>query len=46
MSQTLAMLAGSVGVGKAPAVSGFKYLGVVIVKQKRLFELDYELVWA
>ena len=45
LSDTLAMVAGGVGVGNAPIVSGLKYPGVSILKQRPLFELNYQLTW-
>ena len=45
LSDTLAMVAGGVGVGNAPVVSGLKYPGVSILKQRPLFELNYQLTW-
>jgi DNA-binding transcriptional LysR family regulator len=46
MSDTLAMVAGGVGVGNAPIVPGLTYPGVSVLKQSPEFELSYELVWA
>lgn len=46
MSDTLAMVAGGVGVGNAPVVPGLNYPGVSVLKQEPLFELNYELAWA
>ncbi|MGD1862232.1 MAG: LysR family transcriptional regulator [Leptolyngbyaceae cyanobacterium] len=46
MADTLAMVAGGVGIGNAPVVPGLQYPGVVILEQKPRFELNYKLVWA
>lgn len=46
MSDTLAMVAGGVGVGNAPVVPGIHYPGISVLKQEPLFELNYELAWA
>lgn len=46
MADTLAMVAGGVGVGNAPIVPGITYPGVSILTQRPLFEFSYELVWA
>ncbi|MGF1570309.1 MAG: LysR family transcriptional regulator [Nodosilinea sp.] len=45
MADTLAMVAGGVGVGNAPVVPGMTYPGVSVLAQKPLFELSYELAW-
>ena len=45
ISDTLAMVAGGVGVGNAPVVPGLTYPGVSILQQRPLFELSYELTW-
>jgi DNA-binding transcriptional LysR family regulator len=46
MADTLAMVAGGVGVGNAPVAPGLRYPGVSILRQEPLFEFNYELVWA
>ena len=46
MSDTLAMVAGGVGVGNAPIVPDMTYPGVSVLEQKPTFILSYELVWA
>ncbi|NJL48641.1 MAG: hypothetical protein HC929_15630 [Leptolyngbyaceae cyanobacterium SM2_5_2] len=46
MADTLAMVAGGVGVGNAPVVPGLSYPGVSILRQEPLFEFNYELTWA
>lgn len=46
MSDTLAMVAGGVGVGNAPVVPGLSFPGVTILALKPAFEFSYELVWA
>ena len=46
MSDTLAMVAGGVGVGNAPVVPGLTYPGVSVLRQSPPFELSYELAWA
>ncbi len=46
MSDTLAMVAGGVGVGNAPVVPGLSYPGVSILRQEPQFEFSYELTWA
>lgn len=45
MADTLAMVAGGVGVGNAPMVAGLSYPGVSVLKQSPQFELSYELAW-
>lgn len=45
LADTLAMVAGGVGVGNAPIVPGLTYPGVSILKQRPLLELSYELAW-
>ncbi|MEM1309143.1 MAG: LysR family transcriptional regulator [Cyanobacteria bacterium P01_H01_bin.153] len=46
IADTLAMVAGGVGIGNAPLVPGLQYPGIVILAQKPRFEFDYKLVWA
>jgi len=46
MADTLAMVAGGVGVGNAPMVAGLSYPGISVLKQSPLFELSYALAWA
>lgn len=45
LSDTLAMVAGGVGIGHAPLVPGLTYPGVSILERKPLLEFSYELAW-
>ncbi|MEO1070589.1 MAG: LysR family transcriptional regulator [Cyanobacteria bacterium J06638_6] len=46
MADTLAMVAGGVGVGNCPMVPGLTYPGVSVLPQQPLLEFSYELAWA
>ena len=45
LSDTLAMVAGGVGIGNAPVAPGLNYPGVSVLKLVPLYELTYELTW-
>jgi len=46
ISDTLAMVAGGVGIGNAPIVPGLTYPGVSMLELRPRLEFAYELVWA